>query len=419
MKTFRSYDQDQLLLLPPSVAEWVPDGHPARMVSDLVDDELDLSQIMDSYDSLRGYPPYAPRLLVKLLLYGYSKGVMSSRKLAEACTENVAFMFLAAGQQPDFRTIAAFRKRHLDAVDDLFEQVVVICANAGLVKLGHISLDGTKIKANASMSKAMSYDRIGRALLDEAERIDAEEDALYGDSTPYEMPKHLHTKAGRIEAIRKAKRELEARAAERVSAPMVRDKDQYNFTDPDSRVMQDAPSRGWMQAYNSQIAVDDTKHKIIVACDVSSQQSDQPQLQPMVEQIERRVGRVKKLSADAGYNAQSNLEWLTERGIDAYIATSKRRDETDEPAPRGRPPSGLTARERMQRKLQTVKGKAVYKRRKHTPEPVFGHIKHALGMRQYLLRGIDNVTAEWKLVCTGHNISRLAAARYQPSPTIA
>lgn len=418
-KTFRAYDQDQMLLMPPSVADWVPDGHPARMVSELVDRELDLSRVLASYEGLRGYPPYDPRLLLKVLLYGYAKGVMSSRRLADACLENVAFMFLAAGQQPDFRTIAAFRKRHLDAVDDLFDQVLMVCGEAGLLKLGHVSLDGTKIKANASMKRAMSYKRLSRALLEEAERIDAEEDELYGDSTPYEMPKHLHTQAGRLEAIRKAKKELERRAAERVSHRKVRDKDQYNFVDPDSRVMPDAPSRGWVQGYNAQIAVDDTPHKIIVAADVSSQGSDNPQLKPMVEQIRQRIGPVPKLTADAGYNAEANLQWLIDEKIDAYVATSKRDDDFDEPAPRGRPPAGLTAKERMERKLKTKKGKALYKRRKHTPEPVFGHIKHGRGMRQFLTRGLDNVQREWKLVCIGHNLGRLAASGYRPAPATA
>ncbi len=415
-KTFRAYDQDQMLLMPPSVADWVPEGHPARMVSDLVDHELDMSSVLASYASTRGYPPYDPRLLVKVLLYGYTKGVMSSRRLADACVDSVAFKFLAACQEPDFRTIAAFRKRHLHAVDDLFDQVLDICTRAGLVKLGHVSLDGTKIKANASMKKAMSYKRLSRALLEEAERIDAEEDELYGDSTPYELPEHLRTTKGRLEAIRKAKEELERRASERASHRKVRDKDQYNFTDPDSRVMQDAPSRGWVQGYNAQIAVDDTPHKIIVATDVSSQASDNPQLKPMVRQIRERIGFVPKLTADAGYNAESNLEWLIEEGIDAYIATSKREEDFDEPAPRGRPPAGLTAKERMTRKLRTKKGKALYKRRKHTPEPVFGHTKHSRGVRQFLTRGVENVRREWTLICIGHNLGRLAASGYRPGP---
>jgi transposase len=415
-KTFRAYDQDQMLLMPPSVADWVPDGHPARVVSDLVDEALDLSRILGSYEGLRGYPPYDPRLLLKVLLFGYTKGVASSRRLADACIDSVAFKFLAAGQEPDFRTIAAFRQRHRGAVDDLFQQVLEICSGAGLVKLGHVSLDGTKIKANASMKRAMSYGRITKALLDEAERVDAEEDELYGDSTPYELPEHMHTKAGRLEAIRKAQKELERRAAERVSHRKVRDKDQYNFTDPDSRVMADAPSRGWVQGYNAQIGVDDSPHKIIVAADVSSQASDNPQLKSMVRQIRDRTGGFKKFSADAGYNAEANLDWLREEKIDAYVATSKRDEDFDEPAPRGRPPAGLTSKELMTRKLRTKKGKALYKRRKFTPEPVFGHIKHGRGMRQFLTRGLDNVQAEWKLICIGHNIGRLIASGYRVGP---
>lgn len=374
MKTFRAYDQDQVLLMPPSLVDWVDEDHPARLVSDLVDRELDLSPILASYSSLRGQPPYDPRMLLKLLLHGYTQGLMSSRKLQTACSVRVDFMYLAAGQRPDFRTISDFRKRHLDAIDHLFDEVLRVCTQAGLVKLNHVAVDGTKMKANASMKRAMSYGRISRQLLEEAERIDAEEDALYGDSCGTKLPPHLADPKQRREALRRAKRALEDRASERVSDPHVRDKDQYNFVDPDSRVMQDAPSRGWMQAYNSQAAVDDSPHKIVVAADVSSQQSDNPQLESMVEQIGQRLGRMPKLSADPG----------------------------------------LTARERMQRKLRTKKGRALYKRRKHTVEPVFGHIKHGRGTRQYLLRGIDNVTAEWKLICLTHNIGRLAAAGYRP-----
>lgn len=408
-----------MLLMPPSLADWVPDGHPARLVSDLVDRQIDLAPILESYASRRGQPPYDPRLLLKLLLHGYTEGVMSSRKLAKACTVRVDFMFLAAGQKPDFRTISDFRKRHLDAIDHLFDEVLRICQEAGLVKLNHVSVDGTKMKANASMSRAMSYGCIGRKLLEEAERIDAEEDAIYGDESGYELPPHLRDPKQRREALDRAKRALEDRAKERVSDPQVRDKDQYNFTDPDSRVMQDAPSRGWMQAYNSQAAVDDTPHKVIVAADVSSQQSDNPQLEPMVEQIEQRVGKGARISADAGYNSKANLEWLHKQQIDAYIALGKKQEDDDQPAPRGRPPAGLTARDRMQRKLRTKKGKALYKRRKHTVEPVFGHIKHGRGMRQYLLRGLENVTQEWKLMCLTHNIGRLAAAGYRPAPRTA
>jgi len=415
VKTFREYDQDQLLLMPPSLADWIDAEHPARLVSELVERQLDLSPILVSYESLRGQPPYDPRMLLKVLLHGYTEGVMSSRKLAKACRVRVDFMYLAAGQRPDHRTISDFRKRHLDALDHLFDEVLRICFEAGLVKLNHVSVDGTKIKANASMSRAMSYGRISRELLEQAERIDAEEDEIWGDSSGDELPPHLRDPKARREALDRAKRALEERAAQRAAGHRkLRDKDQYNFTDPDSRVMADAPSRGWVQGYNAQIGVDDTPHKIIVAADVSSQSSDNPQLKPMVRQIKQRVGSFKKLSADAGYNAEDNLQWLIDEKIDGYVATSKRDEDFDAPAPRGRPPAGLTAKERMTRKLRTKKGKALYKRRKFTPEPVFGHIKHGRGMRQFLTRGLVNVQAEWKLICIGHNIGRLAASGYRP-----
>ena len=324
-------------------------------------------------------------------------------------------MYLAAGQRPDFRTIWDFRRRHAGAIDHLFDEVLRVCCEAGIVKLGHVSVDGTRMKANASMGRAMSYGGIGRKLREEAERLDAEEDELYGDSQGNELPPHLRDPKERVERLKRAKRALEDRAAKRVSGRKVRDKDQYNFTDPDSRVMKDGPSRGWMQAYNAQVVVDDSPHKVIVATDVFDQASDQPQLKPMVEQVRRRIGFVPKLSADAGFNAEGNLDWLREEKIDAYIAMGKRGSEPDEPAPRGRIPDGLTSRELMTRKLKTKQGKAIYKRRKHTVEPVFGMIKQGRGMRQFLTRGLENVQIEWKLAAIGHNLNRLAASGYRPA----
>src|SRR3990167_188777 len=215
MKTFREYDQGQMLLMPPSVADWVGDDHVARMISEIVDHQIDMAPILAAYSGPRGYPPYDPRMLLKVLLLGYCCGIYSSRNLAEACKTHVAFMFLAARQQPDFRTIAAFRKRHLDVMDDLFDQVLSLCDIAGLIKLGHVSVDGSKFKANASKSKAMSYGRIAKELLEKAEAVDAAEDELYGDTTPHELPPHLRNPKERRKRLEDAKVELERRAREK------------------------------------------------------------------------------------------------------------------------------------------------------------------------------------------------------------
>ncbi len=381
MKTFRSYDQDQMLLMPPSVSDWVDDDHVSRMISEIVDYQLGMSLVMASYDELRGYPPYDPRMLLKVLLLGYCCGVFSSRKLQEACRTHTPFMFLAALQRPDFRTIAAFRKRHISIIDDLFDQVLSLCDVAGLVKLGHVSVDGSKFKANASKSKAMSYGRIAKGLLDQAETIDAAEDELYGDTTPYELPEHLRDPQARRQRLTEAKAELERRArnknktSKRASTrdKPPKDTDQINFTDPESRIMKDGASGGFVQGYNVQNAVDDTKHYIIVATIVSNQAADNPQLLDITDQIEQRLGRKpEKLSADAGYNAESNLDGLIERGIDAYIAIGGRQSDLVGDAPRGPIPKHYTTRERIARKLKTKPAKAVYKRRKHVVEPVFG-----------------------------------------------
>lgn len=406
-------------MMPPSLADWVPDGHPARMISEIVDSQLDLSLVMAAYSGPRGYPPYDPRMLLKVLLLGYSCGIYSSRRLAEACRTHTPFMYLAGLQHPDFRTIAAFRARHIEVMDDLFNQVLMLCDMAGLVKLGHVSVDGSKFKANASKSKAMSYGRIAKELLEKAEAVDAAEDELYGDTTPYELPPHLRDPKERRRRLEEAAAELKRRAREKnrsakretTRAKPPKDTDQYNFTDPDSRIMKDGATGGFVQAFNVQNAVDDTEHHIIVATDVTNQAADNPQLLGVTDQIEQRLGRKpKKLSADAGYNAESNITGLAERGIDAYIAIGERESDLTGDRPRGRIPKDLTPKQRMQRKLKTKAGKAVYKRRKHVVEPVFGETKQARGFRQFHLRGDAKVRGENKLVALTHNLRRLHAS---------
>ena len=417
-KTFRPYDQDTLLLMPPSVRDWVgPDSLPA-FLSDLVDG-LDLGPFLAAHDEPRGMPPYHPRLMLKVLLYGYASGVTSSRKLEARLAADVGFMYLAGQARPDHKTISSFRRRHLGAFSGLFLQVLVLCQKAGLVKLGRVALDGTKVKANASKHKAMSYGRMTereaqlaaevKAILDEAEAVDAAEDRLYGDARGDELPPELRTREGRLAKIRAAKAALEAEARQRTGDPdaVPEPKAQRNFTDPQSRIMRSKPD-GWVQAYNAQAAVDETA-QVIVATSVTADPTDTRQLPAMVDAIKANTGRhPRRLLADAGYASEDNLSALAERSIDAYVALGRDRHGTPPPpAPRGRIPTGLSRRERMARKLRTKAGRRHYARRKTIVEPVFGQIKEARGFRRFSLRGLEQVQAEWMLVTAVHNLGKL------------
>jgi transposase len=412
--------------MPPALADWVPEGHLARFVSDLVDD-LDLAAIEDTYTEERGYPPYHPRMMVKVLLYAYCTGTYSSRKIAARLEDSVAVRFLAAENQPDFRTISDFRKRHSAALAGLFTQVLRLCRRAGLVKLGQVAIDGTKVKANASKHKAMSYGRMGEKeaalqaeiaeLLRRADRADRDEDARYGpDRRGDELPAELARRESRLKKIRDAKAALEAEARAQAAqagkdparakpAP----KAQRNFTDPDSKIQKTAD--GFIQGYNAQAAVD-ARAQVIVAQDVTPMAADVGELLPQVTAIGRTLRqRPKQVLADAGYCSDENLHALERRDIDAYIATGRQKHgEWLAPAPRGRPPAGLTRRERMARKLRTRAGRAVYARRKAIVEPVFGQIKHARRFRQFLRRGWSAVRHEWALICTVHNLLKLHLA---------
>jgi transposase len=429
-KTFRPYDPDQLRLMPPTLADWVPEGHLARFVSDLVDD-LDLAAIEDTYTEERGYPPYHPRMMVKVLLYAYCTGTYSSRKIAARLEDSVAVRFLAAENQPDFRTISDFRKRHSAALAGLFTQVLRLCRQAGLVKLGQVAIDGTKVKANASKHKAMSYGRMGEKeaalqaeiaeLLRRAEQADRDEDARYGaDRRGDELPAELARRESRLQKIREAKAALEAEAREQ-AAQAGKDPDhakpapkaQRNFTDPESKIQK--TSDGFMQGYNAQAAVD-SHAQVIVAQDVTPMAADVGELVPQVTAIGRTLRqRPKQVLADAGYCSEENLHELERREIDAYIATGRQKHgEWLAPAPRGRPPVDLTRRDRMARKLRTLAGRAAYARRKAIVEPVFGQIKHARRFRQFLRRGWLAVREEWALICTVHNLLKLHTAGAWP-----
>jgi transposase len=434
-KGYRPYLPDQDLLLPPSLRDWLPDGHLVYFVSDVVD-QLDLSAIHANYgDERRGQPPYDPRLMTKLLVYGYCTGVFSSRRIQKRIQEDIPFRVLAAGNEPDFRTISDFRKIHIAALQGLFEQVLEMALEAGAVKLGRVSIDGTKMKANASKHKAMSYARMKekqkqlqeevKELLEKAEAADAEEDRRHGDQRGDELPEELQRRQTRLAKIKQAKKVVEQRAREKAAAAgksaeeakkaKPADKDQYNFTDPESRIMKGGD--GFVQGYNAQAAVEPEKG-LIVGQLVTQAANDKEQLQAMVEAIEQQSGqRPEAALADSGYCSEENLKYLEsaerpERKIEGYIATGKQEHgDRRQPCKRGPLPKGATRVDRMRRKLQTKAGKAVYAARKCVVEPVFGQIKQARGFRQFVLRGIQKVKGEWALVCLTHNILRLYAAQ--------
>ena len=417
-KTFRPYDQDTLLLMPPSVRDWVPAESLASFINDLVN-ELDLAPFLAAHDEPRGMPPYHPALMLKILLYGYATGVRSSRRLEDRLAHDVDFMYLAGQARPDHKTISQFRRRHLGALSALFLESLRLCRAAGMVRLGTVALDGTKVKANASRHRAMSYARMPereaaleaevKRILDEAEATDQAEDALYGDARGDELPEALRTREGRLRAIRAAKAELEAEAKARTGDPdAVPDpKAQRNFTDGDSRIMLSRPD-GWIYGYNAGVVVDGT-HQVIVATELTTEATDSRSLPSLVDQVEANTGRrPRRLLADAGYQSDDNLAHLAERGIDGYVAVKRDRHSAPRPAaPRGRIPRGLTPRQRMARKLMTKRGRAHYARRKVIVEPVFGQIKEARRFRRFSLRGKVKVSAEWQLVCAVHNLGKL------------
>ena len=361
-------------------------------------------------------------MMVKVLLYGYCIGVSSSRRIAQRLHEDVAFRVLAANNTPDFRTISDFRKDHLGALSGLFLQVLMLCQQAGLVKLGHVALDGTKVKANASKHKAMSYRKMKEKeaqlsaevaeLLRQAQEVDEEEDRRYGrDQRGDELPEELAFGEGRLEKIREAMAALEAEAqaqaeaaeAEGKAHPGVpEDKAQRNFTDPESRIMPGPGGRDFQQAYNCQ-AVVDHEHQVIVATRATNVASDRQQAVVMIEEVIANTGTVpKEVSADAGYYSATAVADLQALGTDPFVAPEKtRHGHKLPPAPRGRIPKDLSPRDRMRRKLQTRRGRQRYALRMGTVEPVFGQIKQGRGFRQFLLRGLEKVQGEWSLICTG------------------
>lgn len=454
MKTFKAYTPNQAYLLPPNMSDWLPAGHLALFISDVVD-QLDLKLIYASYEERgeRGQPPYHPAMMLKLLFYAYCTGKPSSRKIEKATWEEVSYRVLSADQHPDHDSISEFRKRHLKILSGLFLQVLLLCQKAGLVKLGHVALDGTKVKANASKHKAMSYDRMGKSevqlekeiqeLLKQAEEADCAEDAKYGKGkSGDELPEELKRRESRLAKIKSAKAALEAEAKEKaqIKADEVRkqlkeqeqkeeesgekikgklpvipnpekaivaDKAQRNFTDPESRIMKDGASKGFEQAYNAQIVVDD-ESQIIVATAVTQETNDKKQLIPMVKKVENNLGKLpENVSADAGYFSETNVTSEDLKAIDLHIPPDRQKHGEKPVAIKGRPSKDLSVADRMRRKLKTKAGQGVYRFRKAIVEPVFGQIKEERGFRRFSLRGLAKVESEWTLICLTHNLLKL------------
>ena len=465
-KSFRADNLDQGLLLPPSLHDWLPEKHLARFIAEVVD-ELDLAAIYVSYGGDgRGLAGYHPAMMVRLLLYGYCKGLVSSRKMERATHEDIAFRYLSADRHPDHDTISSFRKRHLEALAGLFVQALRLCQKAGLVKLGHVAIDGTKIKANASKHKAMSYDRMGETeqrlqkevdeLLRSAAAADEAEDAQFGKGKAGdELPEELARRESRLKKIRAAKAELEQEAKEKAEQqragaeariaerreqeaqtgkkaggrdPRVPDpeqavpeaKAQRNFTDPESRIMVDGANKGaFIQAYNAQAAVD-SQSQVIVAAGLTQQANDSLQLVPMIEQVKASMGcKPDAVSADAGYWSEDNIGNEHVAGIDLYIATGRQKHGEKVEQASGPAPEDASLKQAMQHKLRTEAGHSIYKMRKAIVEPVFGQIKERRGFRRFSFRGITKVSLEWQLICLTGNLLKLFRSGVSPQTACA
>ena len=445
---FKDCDRNTLFLMPPSVDDWVPENHLSRFVVDIIS-RLDLCAIQNAYAG-RGSDAYPPSMMVALLFYAYATGVFSSRKIERATYDSVAFRYIAVNTHPDHDTIASFRKRFLKELKALFVQILLIAHEMGVLKLGSVSLDGTKIKANASKHHALSWDHARKLekqlkgeikeLLRKAKQADKED-----LSEGMNIPEELARRESRLEAIAAAKAQIEQRATERFAKeqqdyeaklaarkakeeqtgkkprgrsptppePGPKNKDQVNLTDTESRIMP-SPAGGFEQAYNGQAAVD-IDSMLIVENHITQQSNDKLELAPALENLSRlpeHLGAVDTLLADAGYFSSNNVEDCETNDIVPYIAVERQQhneppeDRFTEPEPLTTPADSVT---KMKHRLKTIAGKAVYARRKSTIEPVFGIIKAAMGFRQFLLRGLESVAGEWDLVCIAYNIKRLHA----------
>ena len=462
-KRFRTCDLNQPYLLPPSLQDWLPPQHLARFIAEVAE-ELDLNAIYAEHDRKdgRGQAAYHPLMLTRVLLYAYAIGMTSSRRIEKATYEDVAIRFLAADQHPDHDTIAAFRQQHLEQLAALFAQALRLCQRAGLVKLGNVALDGTKIQASASREQSVSFARLSEQerqlcatverLLEQAAQTDREEDERYGKGRRGdELPPELADAQSRLKKIRDAKRALEQEAAEQLNqarrdhpyaprrgrprkdepAPdrseVERQKSknrlrraiqnaahpsrQYNFTDPDSRVMRDNGLGCFLQAYNAQAAVDGHA-QVIVATDVTQEVVDRAQLLPMCERIRETLGELPPvITADAGYWDTASLENPALRGIEVLVAPdAMHRWASPKPAK----PSAAV--ERMRERLRGGPWRALYNQRREIVEPVFGQIKEARGLRRFRFRGLRKVRAEWQLICLTHNLLKLFRYDWAPQP---
>lgn len=432
MRPYRAYTPDQAFLLPPSLTDLLSAEDPVFFVRQVVS-QLELGDFHEVYRCERGQPPYHPAFMIGLFFYGAMRRTYSSRKLADACRRDIGFMVLSGGATPDYHTIGEFRQRFTKEIAALFVQVLGLCQEAGLVRLGHISLDGTKLRANASKHKAMSYGRMltkeavleaeMRRLLEEGIRQDAEDDEEHGPGDDgWSLPEDGKVIAEKLQRIKAAKARLEEQARKKAVAEghdpgsaAVPAKAQTNFTDPESRIMK-TPD-GFQQCYNAQAAVD-AESQVIVAQEISSAPPDVQRLVPMLAQIAALTGTApRELSADAGYASEANFQALAEANVSAYIAL--RRYHHDEPAEADPAPARSSQRwpqrALMRERLATSEGRARYKLRKQTVEPVFGQIKAARGFRQFLRRGLPAVQSEWAMLCTVHNLLKLHQAGFQPA----
>jgi len=431
-KKFKDWNLNQPLLLPRSVDEFVSKDHLAVFIKSIVVEELDLSEIMSKYDKDRGCPPYDPRMMLCVLLYSYTQGIYSSRKMAKSCEERIDYMSLSGMSYPDFRTLSYFRKNNLGAIGRLFVQVLKLCQEAKLVKLGHVSLDGSKVKGNASKSKNMKYGKMQKKeaelneevarWLEECDAIDAEEDEAYGsDKRGDELPSWVSDKQERSRKLKEARESMEKKHKDKQEArekateegrkgkssrkPTEKPSDNktHNFTDPDSSLMKS--SQGFVQGYNTQIGVDSESH-VIVCCHVTTEGIDINQLRPAVEQIEKNLDRLpKEISADAGYLSEENLKILEDKNISGYVAVGAKFSEYK------KTPKDDSLLKMMISKLKRGGSRSRYRLRKKTVELPFGDIKQNRDFRHFLLRGHKKVQDEWSLVCTAYNIRKLYKAK--------
>ena len=481
-RKYKPYDPYTSYLLPLNLRDWLPENHLAQFIIDTVN-ELDLSEFYHPSRSTKGQPAYDPKMLVSLLLYSYAIGLPSSRKIEQKTYEDIAYRIISGNQHPDHDTISDFRKDNLKAFSNLFLKVLELAHKLNLVSLGHVALDGTKIKANASKHKAMSYDRMIKKetelkekisfLLKEAESVDNKEDKLYGKGKNLlTLPEELKYHKERLGKIREAKAALEKEAliknekneferkndinkidksnknnesdnknnnkdsnsnnissinesVNNINTESILPKptDQINFTDPESKIMLDSGNKAFIQGYNAQAAVD-SFNQIILAAEVTRETNDKLQVKPMISKVKKNIKKYPDVvTADSGYYSETNVTWLEKKHIDPYIATGRMKHDdpfsikcndnavlTEEKKKLNKNNKKKDKKDKkdiMTLKLRTEKGKEIYSRRKTIVEPVFGQIKGTKNYRQFLLRGINKVNSEWKLICLTHNLTKI------------